>query len=237
MQDRNDRLVAISAELARRGLKPLKKLGDLSKGEIEVVGIKEIYDHSARFFTDVKFEVLFPGGNSGEFTIRFNANGATSDGAVIVVLINGQFVIVKQWRLPLGQWMYEVPRGFGEKLDRAQIQGELGTLKIGDLPLGTLARELGEEVMKEAEVTSVTHLGNIGENSGTSNVVPSYFLVQLQVDDGKLAARLGGSEAEIKVQLWTAERVRSEIGRKLCDNHTITALSLALRHIETLARL
>jgi len=234
---RQERLADINEELARRHLKPLRKLGDASKGEIEAVGIKEIYDHSARFFTDVKFAVILANGKPGEFTLRFNANGEVSDGAVIVTLINGQFAIVKQWRLPLGQWTYEVPRGFGEKLDKAQIQGALGTLKLGDLPLGTLARELGEEVMKDAELDSITHLGNIAENSGTSAITPSYFLVQLRADAEKLSARLQGSEAEIKAYLWSAERVRDELGGKLCDNHTVTALALALRHIDRLSRI
>ena len=237
MENRNERLSAINAELTKRGLKSIPKLGDHTKGEIEVVGIKEIYDHSKTFFTDVKFDVLFPNGKPGAFTVRFNANGEVSDGAIVVALVNGQFAIIKQWRVPLARWTYEVPRGFGEKLDKAQIQGTLGTLKIGDLPLGTLARELGEEVMKDAEITSVTHLGNIAENSGTSNVVPSYFLVHIAIGAEELASKLGGGDDEIKVQLWNAARVRSEIGRKLCDNHTITAVALALRHIESLTNL
>src|SRR5262249_8353447 len=155
----------------------------------------------------------------------------------VVVLVNGQFAIVKQWRLPLGGWAYEGPRGFGEELGKGQIPGTLGTLKNGDFPLGTLAPELGEEVVKDAVITSVTHLGNIAENSGTSNVVPSYFLVHIEIDAEKLASKLGGGDDEIKVQLWSAARVRTEIGRKLCDNHTITAVALALRHVESLTNL
>lgn len=234
--DREQRLQDINEQLLARNLKALRKLGDQTRGEFEIVGIREIYDHSRRFFTDVKFDVIFPGGKSGEFTVRFNANGLVSDGAVIVALVNGKFAIVNQWRVPLQQWTYEVPRGFGDRADQSRIQGSLGTLKIADLPLGTLTREFGEEVMKSAEITSVTHLGNIAENSGTHAVTPSYFLVQVQLPEEQLAARLQGAEAEIKVQLWDASRVRSELGQKLCDSHTITALALALRYIETLPR-
>jgi len=222
MDVREQRLADINAELLKRNLKPLRRLGDAKKGEFEILRIGAIYDHSSRFFTDVKFEVLLPAGGVGEFTIRFNANGLTSDGAVIVPIVNGRFAIVKQWRLPLGQWTYEVPRGFGEKLDQAMIHGNLGTLKIGDLPLGTLARELGEEVMAAAEVTAVTHLGNAAENSGTENVTPSYFLAQIAVPEELLGKKFGGSEVETKVAFWKAERVQDEIGRKLCDSHTIS---------------
>lgn len=231
-------LEQINAVLAERGLRPLPKRGDRTKGEIEIVGIKEIHDHSKRFFTDVKFTVIFPGDKLGEFTVRFNANGAKSDGAVFVTTINGKFAIVKQWRLPLGRWMYEVPRGFSEKLDNAKLSGKLGTVGIGDLPLGTLARELGEEVMAGATVTSVTHLGNVAQDSGTHNVAPSYFLIMLHVPEAVLARGLKGSDDEVaKVKLWDAATVRAEIGQRLCDNHTITALSLALNYIANLPRL
>lgn len=241
MDDREQRLADINAELLKRNLRPLRKLGDAKKGEFEIFRIREVYDHSSRFFTDVKFEVILPNspvGMFGEFTIRFNANGRTSDGAVIVPIVNGKFAIVKQWRLPLGQWTYEVPRGFGEKLDEAKIHGNLGTIQIGDLPLGTLARELGEEVMASAKtVPPVTYLGSVAENSGTHAVAPSYFLVHISVTDGLLEKRLRGSEAETKVHLWDLARVEAEIGDGLCDSHTITALCLALRFKERMSRL
>jgi hypothetical protein len=234
---REELLDQINEELAKRALKPLPKLGDATKGEIELTGIKEIYDHSKRFFTDIKFGCVFPNGARGEFTIRFNANGAVSDGAVIIALVNGRFAVVKQWRPVLGRWTYEISRGFGEKMDRAKVAGALGTLKIGDLPLGTLVRELGEEVMASAEVTSVTHLGNIAQNSGTDAVAPSYFLVSIKADEAKLNEKLKGSDDEIsKVLLWDADKVRAELGSKLCDNHTVTAVSLAMNYIGNLPR-
>jgi hypothetical protein len=230
-------LAAINTELSSRNLKTLRKLGDSSRGEIEVVGLKAFYEHSARFFTDVKFDVLFPGGKSGEFTVRFNANGSVSDGAVIVSVVNGRFAIVKQWRLPLSQWTYEVPRGFGEQVDKAQINGVLGTISIADLPLGTVTRELGEEVMKDATIQSITHLGNIAENSGTSNIAPSYFLVQITVDEKLLEGKISGSEDSMKVYFWDAATVQTELGQKIVDNHSITGLALARRHIELLPRI
>lgn len=237
MNERQTRLEQINAQLKERGLKPLRKLGDITQGEIEVLRVVDIFDHSKRFFTDVKFAVAFPGGNQGEFTVRFNANGEVSDGACIVVLINGLYAIVKQWRLPLGQWTYEVPRGFGDKLDQAKVAGNLGTLNIGDLPLGTVVRELGEEVMKTCQITSVTHLGNIAENSGTNAVVPSHFLVQLEVDEAQLQAKLQGSESELlKVLLWSQAEVDRQLGQRIADNHSIVALSLASRYIDRLPR-
>lgn len=123
MTDRDTRLMEINAALDARNLRSLPKLGDNSKKETEISSVSDIYEHSARFFTDIKFAVTFPDGKLGAHTVRFNANGKISDGAVMAVLINGKFAIVKQWRLPLGQWTYEMPRGFGEKLDNASSRG------------------------------------------------------------------------------------------------------------------
>lgn len=235
--DRVQRLSAINEALSARHLKPIRKLGDAAQGEIETLRIIDIFDHSQRFFTDVKFEVKFPNGNLGAFTVRFNANGEVSDGAVIVAVINGKFAIVKQWRLPLGQWTYEIPRGFGEKLDAAQIAGNLGTLKIADLPLGTVTRELGQEVIEGAQITSITHLGNIAENSGTSAVVPGHFLVHIEVDEEKLQRRLAEKQDDMSLKLWEGAKLRRELGLKLADNHSITAVALAQAHAERLAHL
>jgi hypothetical protein len=237
-EGREKLLAQINSELDKRNLKPLKKLGDASKGEVEITGLVEVHDHSARFFTDIKFTVKFPGDKTGVFTLRWNANSKTSDGAVIVVLVNKRFAIVKEWRLALGQWLHGIPRGFGEKMDAARIQGSLGTLALGDLPLGTLVRELGEEVMHDARVMSVTHLGNIAENTGTSTNTPSYFLVQLNVPADKLEDKIRGSEdlQDLKVELWDIDTVKAEIGAKLCDAFSISALMLAFKYMESLPR-
>lgn len=232
---RKQRLEAINAQLKERGLKELRKLGDHTKGEFELTRIVEVYDHSKRFFTDIKFAAIFPDGKEGEFTVRFNVNGAISDGAVIVVVINGLFAVIKQWRVPLGLWTYEVCRGFGAKLDNAQNRGELGTLKISDLPIATLTRELGDALMATAEITSVTHLGKIAENTGTNAVTPDHFLVQIQVDEALLAAKLESADG-LKVCLWTADEVDRQLGKRIADNHSITALCLAQRHIDRLPR-
>lgn len=235
--ERRALLESINQTLRERGLKAIHRLGDRTKSEIEIVGLREIYDHSQRFFTDVKFNVIFPDGSAGEYTFRFNANSHVSDGVIMVVIVNGKFAIMKQWRLPLGQWMYEVPRGFGEGIDQAQIGGQLGTLKIGDLPLGTFLRELREEVMAEAAVSSVTHLGNVAQNSSTDATVPSYFLVQIQVPEARLRKRLRGSDDEVlTIELWDMSTIRSELGRKINDNHSIVALTLALNFIDSLPR-
>lgn len=233
------RLARINAALSSRQLKALPKLGDHREGEIELVDIIAVHDYAKRFFTDVQFSAIMPNGTSGEFTVRFNANGEVSDGAVIVTIINGKFAIVKQWRVPLGRWTQEVPRGFNTTLvQAANATGADSAPKlpgITELPLATIVRELTADVVNSGRVVSVTNLGNIAENSGTHAVSPGFFLVQLEVDEEKLGQRLKGTE-ELKLQLWDADRVRQEFGRRLSDLHTIGGLALAIRHIEQLPR-
>ncbi len=231
-------LVTINAQLAERGLKPIPKLGDAAKGEIEIVGLKRFEDHASRFFTDAVFAVRLPNGKDGDYTVRFNANSSRSDGAVFAVLVNGKFAIVKQWRVPLGRWTYEIPRGFSEKLDSARITGKLGTVSIGDLPLGSVTRELGEEVMANATVMSMTHLGNVAQDTSFHSAAPAYFLVQIVVPPEMLGDKLRGTDDEVsKVLLWDTKTIRAELGQKICDSHTITGLVLVFNHIDKLPRL
>src|ERR1700734_1809150 len=101
-EDRRKRLLRrINAELASRHLKIQAKLGLASAGEIEITGFPNFFAPSDRFFTDVRFPVRFPGGATGLYAIRYNANGDVSDGAVLVVKVNGKFAFIKQHRLPL----------------------------------------------------------------------------------------------------------------------------------------
>jgi hypothetical protein len=234
---RDLRLRSINEELCSRGLRPLHKLGDAGQGEIEIIGISKIIDDSKPFFIDVIFHARFMDGGTGRYTVRFYTNSAKTDGAVIVTIINDRLAIVKQWRTPLGRWTYEIPRGGGESIDAARIHGQLGTIRIGDLPLGTMLRELGEEVMSNARVVTLTHLGNVAENTGTHNAFPAYFLVHLHVDSD--ARVMAGSEKlqSIRVELWPLGKAKAEMGGKLCDNHSITALALAMNYIDKLSAL
>ncbi|MBI4181945.1 MAG: NUDIX hydrolase [Candidatus Aenigmarchaeota archaeon] len=224
-------LRGINAELAKRNLKPLSYLGEAGHGEIGITGMPEFFDHSSRFFTDAKFPVSFPGGQTGHFTIRFNANGATADGAVIVALINGRYALVRQYRPALGRWTLEVPRGFSEPLDSALKHDGLFALGLGDFahrgPLATALRELSEEVIDTGNITDITHLGSLAENTGTHHVEPDVFLFDIEVDADTLAKRLRGSEG-LKVVLLDPDEAVARLGREITDAHSITALALAM---------
>ena len=180
--------------------------------------------------------VKFPSGTEGEYTIRFNANGAISDGAVFVVMVNGRFALVRQWRSPLSRWTVEIPRGFGDKADNARTDKDKGieSITFKEMPINTVLREFQEEVSATAKPDSITYLGALCENSGTHNVLPSFYLVTLKVDEASVAKLLVGSETlqSVTVVLWDKERIQAELGKEISDFHSVCALTLALNHLD-----
>ncbi len=228
-EERARRLLQINAELAKRGLKPLVAVGDADQFGLEILGIRAIYDHSRRYYVDVKFDVRFVGGRLGEYTVTFGPEGAECDGAVFVVMAGEAFVIVKQWRPTLGRWTHEIPRGFGGR-ETPIFEGKPRPVAVEELPMAILSRELSEDVIRDPCTFLAAHyLGRIAENSGRSAVEHEYFLIALATHEG-IARRLRGSE-HLKTLLWDAATLTDEIGARISDAHSITALSLARNYV------
>lgn len=216
-------------------LRPLKGLGDPSKGQPEIIGVNG-YVTNPRYFTDINYSVRWPSGAVAPYVMRHNANGNKSDGAVFVpVLISKRglkLVFVRQFKLPFGDYTVEVPRGFSEAVDSAAQSKTLDELTVEGAcskgPLNTLLRELGEEVINPKAVLSVTVLGNSGENSTTHNVFPTIFLVRLDVDESKLKSKVSDLGDKLTLALMSPNQARSELGHRIDDYHSIVAVSLAL---------
>jgi hypothetical protein len=224
-QTRATLLAQINSELAARNLKPLAELGDHTHGQIELTSLHAIFDHSARFFTDVQFTCIFPNGTTGLYAIRWNANSLVSDGAVMVVVINGRLAMVRQHRPALGAWTTELPRGFGENVDK--------TTNVGDLPIGAALRELYEEVVPEAQIDAITRLGVVAQDSSTHTATPAYWLIEVSVDAQSLNERLKTYTDEgIALQLWTVDKAFAAVGTKITDAHSIVGLALYRHYLE-----
>jgi hypothetical protein len=232
--DGEQRLAAINRLLAEKKLRPLTSLGSNDKGQPEIIDIDSWSAVNSRFFEDVFFVVRGPsnGQNNGpeyKHMVRFNANGAVSDGAIFIPVINGRVAVVQQFRPSLGVETWELPRGFSDKVDLiAKQSGDPRSLGIKDLPK-VLARELGEEVVNGARVTALTAYGQIAENSGTHNVAPDAYLVDIEVDAGTLESRLGGSE-NLAIRLLTWGEIEKGEGVDINDLHSLAILALARRH-------
>jgi hypothetical protein len=213
-----DRLQRLEEYLIGRGLTPPAAVGDLSAHEAEIVELTDIYCNGA-FFADLEFLVRWQSGKEPvPFVMRSNKGGA---GAVFVPVIAGLIALVRQWRPCLGRWTWEVPRGFSELWEPAR-SGEI-LLPRTAIPKGfaTAMAELEEEV-GTGDVVSPKFLGEIAENSGFTTTSPAYWL--LRINDTKI----GGRES-FRVRLVTPEQAYSMIGGELADNHSIVAITLALK--------
>lgn len=227
-----ERLAAINAmiaghpALAAQGYL-FKHIGDRSKREPELLELTRIVDdvEADPFHLYLHLRVLLPDGKEAPRPIRVNRNGG---GACMLVVVNSKIAVVKQCRIPLGlRWTYEFPRGYAEIGDQHKIEGHLANLRLGDLKLGVVERELGEEIAKAARIRALAHLSNIALNTGPDATVTPIYVVTVSVPDALFRERCYADDAEgIEVVFWDIERMRSEIGLKINDAITLAMWQL-----------
>lgn len=221
---------AINFRLRELKLSEFTTIGDADQPtQWVLLGIKEIYDHSARFFYDIKFDALMPPKKgeterrSAEYTVRFNANSAESHGVVIIPFLGQKIVFVRQWRLTVARETLELPRGFGLLRRDTDIKAipveQIGRLRISDLPVLNVLRELGEEVFSQAEITGFTYYGTVDQNTGTDAMEPNIYGVHIHT-----GAKLGGSEGLAVLPLMPDEIWPRIADGRIRDLHTLGGL-------------
>ena len=243
IEDPAERLTALNAWLAERNLKPRERIGN-REGEQEVLGIYHVDERTPRFHRTIYCAVRLADGRIIELPMRYNANGAVSDGAVFVVVIEHgderYLALVKEWRHSIGAWVTGIPRGFTEDED---VQSMVGRRPLGSLSdlrvraIGVLLRELGEELGDEAvvEIRSVAFLGKVYQNTGTDNAAPDIYMVRVAFPARSSLPALGRDDGEVehKARLIPITEAPGLIGSTLCDLHTLGALLLADRHLRS----
>lgn len=235
IEDRQLRLQAINHVLEIRNLRQLPKLGNWHKGEIELLKVINIFDHSASFFTDVQFECRYWNNTIGKYVIRFNAKGDVADGAAVFCLINGKAAIIYQWRPTVGAWTYEVARGFGTgKSARYFETADCQTMPLSDLPIDTLMKVVGNEISDFTEIKKIAVTGKTWQNTGTDAVPTTNLLVDLKIDKTELANRMDTIRrfSPFVLYLMDLNEVDEAIGEKINDNHSITAYTLASKYLK-----
>jgi len=146
-----------------------------------------------------------------KFFFPWHVNGNTASGnfgAVIIPYRHGkfgtEFLFLREWRLPVGAFVWNVPRGFPAKVEKS---------------LGTALRELGEETSIEVEL-QMQLLGSLYENTGYSRNEVSVFSVEIPRDvDIK-------TEMNAVWRFMTEEQYIAEASNQGFDSFTLAALSL-----------
>lgn len=166
------------------------------------------------FFADIKAGVVWgPNQEPKPFVMRSNYNG---DGAIALCVVDGDIVMVRQWRVPLGRYTWEVPRGFSETWD----SGKETTKETLPKSLQTALREAGEEIGASSASITAHYLGQVAENSGTHLGSPAYWLLDLK--NFKVEGNPALKVVSIEEAITMAE-----------DGHTCSALVLLMRYLQS----
>lgn len=148
-------------------------------------------------------EVMLPSGRTGTREV------VEHPGAVAVVPITreGQVILVRQFRHPIGQVLLEVPAG---KLDP------------NEKPEACALRELAEETGFVAN--KLRKLASIYTTPGFSNEIIHLYLAEDLVESDKQP----DEDEFIKTELYTSEQIHQMIASgELCDAKSLVALCLA----------
>ncbi|MDR1913002.1 MAG: NUDIX hydrolase [Clostridiales bacterium] len=115
-----------------------------------------------QYITMLRDAVYFqPGSHPGTYIRNFNKDNVP--GIVILPIYNDKVCLIRIYRHALRRYVYEIPRGFGEK-GLSEIENAL--------------RELREEI--GGVIKNITPLGYMSENSGMMGGKAALFLADLK---------------------------------------------------------
>ena len=213
-------LLRINTWLEGRGLQPLPHLGGQSEDEPVITGVMQVTCGLNEYLTEVVFQMRMPNGDTREQIVHYNNGSIVHHGVIAVVLLNDRLVVMRQYRVPVMRWTYELPRGFPHINELTADSPDKGVTITKRL----LERELGHRLMRKAKVTETTRLGTVLENTGTSAMELEVFLVRMTADQQEVQYRQAHPEGGLEMHLWNAGKTRGSIGRRLRDGHTLSAL-------------
>jgi 8-oxo-dGTP pyrophosphatase MutT (NUDIX family) len=177
----------------------------------EIVCVQEVLEYSSEDNPWVKLyydHVRFPNGRNG----RYNriVEGEKGKGVVVLpVASNGKVALIRIYRYPVGEWQWELPRGFSDPAMTAQQNAR---------------RELQEETGVIAK--ELVQLGSIFPNSGILTTNVEVFLAP-DLDDDSVPL-LSEQWAILEMKFFTMRELDEMIAHGLIqDAMTLAALTLA----------
>lgn len=191
----------------------LRRIGKVSKGEFEIIGVRSVMRDVKYHYTTVVFDVIRPDGSRGEYGVRFSRPAA-----MVVAEVNGKIAFVKQHRLPIGKWTIEVPRGWipPETADDPAIAIH-----------AVLASEIGDEWTASLAPFKPVRVGDVACDTGYhALLVPIYYLEART--DVPLPKRCGVHQP--RLFSWADVHELEDQG-VISDTHTLAALRKVERHL------
>lgn len=153
---------------------------------------------------------------SFNYPLFVNANSEKSFGVVVVPVEkrSGKFLLLKEWRLPLGNYVLDFPRGFPDKSEKAIVNA---------------VREFSEETGIVPSLSEMISLGVSHENTGLSYNALEVFYVYIESD-----IDLKFEESSSAILLSKDELLKAIDAGLVTDSHTLSALMKYLAKKESL---
>jgi hypothetical protein len=209
------------------------------KFEIEdVVAIDT--ETNPRYVALVTFSGITAQGEPGRFTMRYPPQSARTQGVVVIIRIKigkrpAQYVLVRQYRNTAETHLTELIRSFPARLDDPLEAQTASLLQVRNLPVRCVVDEVGEEVIRVADVRSNTWIGRFPENTGDSRVNPDVWYFNIRVPEAVRGiieqACKEPNDRGLQLQMVSLQNlVEMYRTRQLVDAHTTTALTMFFSH-------
>lgn len=232
IKNREQRLIFLNELLAPHTTERIPCLGG-GELEPEIMGIAgtfsggiyrpEIISDGKHRHTVARMIVRYPR-NKVDYVPHLVVFGAP--GMVVIAIVNDLWIIVEQWRPSLGRWAWELPRSFyGTLAGIEEPVDPVPALPDDEIAMRIVAREVGNRI-RSAELLENRDLGNTSENAGLSCSNIRNRLVRIRMDPALFTKGLQGQDRFVRVHTWTDEQLRAEIGRRISDQHSLSALAL-----------
>jgi 8-oxo-dGTP pyrophosphatase MutT (NUDIX family) len=169
---------------------------------IRRVQAREVFRN--RYITVYDDDVIMPGEQPGRY-LRIEQSGGRP-GVAILATCGDLFALVKEYRYPIGDWEWGIPRGFAH----------------GDDPLESALGELGEEL--GALPNDITLMGAITPNSGL--LADRVLLFHARYDEP--VDKPSDMKEIVEVRWAGLNSILEDIATgKLIDGFTLSALTMA----------
>lgn len=179
IQDRKERLESINRFLRVGGMKNIVKLGDSSNGEVEILAIERPVEE-LKHVSIATFYVLFKDG-SIEKHIHLETKEPPLE---YVLMINGQYVLIKKWEMNPGRYAFRFLSGFRFN---ALFPDKYEDLQDIGVPARLIYRKIGADLIDKMNVgnTSVEDLtvNPIFQNVGIGSIVTERKVINVSLPE------------------------------------------------------